>query len=107
MQGIILQPICLENRRVRFWISPTGRDLKFGARALQDLGQLHVDPQAPDSREIDVSLLLPESAAATAMTCLGAMWKYIALSTLDEDEYGLRIGGFSFHATKPAPQMGE
>lgn len=95
--GSVKDPEELRGKRVRIWVSPTGRPLKSGPVALRDLGQLYFEEQ-DRNWEISVSLLLPSTDAEAATVCLASVWKYIELSTADEDSEGGRITAFGFAA---------
>lgn len=98
--GHVLSQNAMPGKRVRIWISPTGRDLKIGPNALWDVGQLHFEPPRSRNWDISVSLLLPASATAAATTALASVWKYIEISTCDEDTEGARVTAFEFGAER-------
>lgn len=100
VSGQITDPVAMRGQKVRIWISPTNQPLTFGPSALPDLGQLHFEEPRSRGWDISVTILLPRLAAAPVATCLSSVWRYLQLSTFDEDEEGASISAFAFSATQ-------
>lgn len=100
--GRLVHPVAMQGQHIRIWISPARRHLKIGPGALRDLGQLHFKEPPSRGWDISVTMLIPSLAAAPATTCLSSVWKYLQLSTFDEDEDGASISAFAFSATQPS-----
>jgi hypothetical protein len=107
VRGRVVSPTAMLGKRVRTWISPTGRELKIGPNALWDLGQVLFEPPGLRNWDISLSLLLPASATAAATTALASVWRYIRLSTCHEDAEGARVTAFEFAAEREGPSQAQ
>jgi hypothetical protein len=83
---------------IRIWLSPFGPDRDFSADGEESVGQFYRNRPDELGSRFQASLDLPESALLPALTCLGSVWKYLDLWTVDE---GPQVGvtAFCFSAT--------
>jgi hypothetical protein len=103
LRGRMLQPAGLGDEPIYIWLS---RAFPGSTRRPTPPGRVHLDPEPGAPWKIGVSLQVPEAALATAAICLGSVWTYLEIATVDDDERGADIAAFGFSATLPRSMGG-
>lgn len=98
IEGKVVTPGAYRGRPVRVWISPFGRDLRFGPDDYPEVGRVFLRHPERRRKGLSLTLLLPEDAIATTATSLASVWKYLHVWTFNEDEEQASISSYSFSA---------
>lgn len=96
--GKVRAPSAHRGDLVRVWLSPTGREAKFGGDGLNEVGRFYVGRSDAPGGGFRATLLLPESSLPGVLTCLSSIWKYVDIWTECADSDEQRITAFSFSA---------
>lgn len=73
--------------------------MRFSPRGLQSVGSLHLFRSSPDTRDYEVSLLLPEADLALLAVALSTTTRYLHIWTPGLDVEVARITNYSLSAT--------
>jgi hypothetical protein len=96
IQGRVRAPARDRGKPIRVWISPFGPKVRFGKNGLSDVGTFYRGRLDASRGDIEASLMLPENALHSALTCLASVWKYLDIWVRsDEDEASISTFAFS------------
>lgn len=98
IDGEIVAPKAYRGRAVRVWISPFGKDVRFGPDHLPEVGRFFFRYPETGRDGFSLSLHLPEDAVPTTATCLASVWKYLHVWIFDPDAEQASVRSFSFSA---------
>lgn len=99
IEGRIAAPRLHRDKAIEVSLAPFGPEILFGDDGLDEVGQLRFRRSKPQSPDLSATLLIPESSLAQTATCLGSIWKFIHLWTMDEEHDRAGIRAFSFSST--------
>lgn len=99
--GRVAAPPSLSGKSVRIWISPFGRDMRFGPDDMDEVGRLYLVRAATHKSDWRASLLLPEDAIGPLATCLGTVSKYLFIRTFDARDGEASVDHYAFSSALP------
>jgi hypothetical protein len=99
LQGRIQAPLEHRGRNVQVYVYPFDSKMRFSRRGLQSVGSFHLFRSAPDSRDYEASLLLPEADLALLAIALSTTTRYLHIWTAGLDVEVARITNYSLSAS--------
>ena len=81
IRGRVVAPRIYRGKSIGVSLSPIGKEILFGPDGLGGVGQLIAYEEPLGGREFGASVLLPEDALPSVITCLASAWKYIHIWT--------------------------
>jgi hypothetical protein len=98
IEGRIIAPAALADKRVRIWLSQLER-WHFSRTRPAYIGTLSDRTGELPGGGLEASLFIPKDAWLTAVECLGTIWHRLTLNGAENEDRSVTILDFSFSAS--------
>ena len=99
--GRILAPDIHGGKTVRIWLSPFGKDVRFGPEDMAEVGRLYMRPHPNNRADFAAMLIIPEDSLSVLATCLASVSKFLVIHTFDPDAEQASVDRFSLASILP------
>ncbi len=95
IRGVVLEPETSQPRPIRIWLQPLVPEPERGVIEPDDCGRVLLN-----GGELQATLLLPQAAFQTSLSCLAATWRFLEIEASNGQEGEWVISAYSFSTTR-------